>query len=106
MATSIAEYFDGNVKSLANVRHGARFSVGIIAFFIFGTGLSLFVDPFGVIANCIWAPVKHSLGWTLKRRHSVNFFGDYSFVDQETEETVAKELCHVDLRFAFASDSK
>ena len=31
MATSIAEYFDGNVKSLANVRHGARFSVGIIA---------------------------------------------------------------------------
>ena len=30
-ATSIAEYFDGNVKSLANSRHGARFSVGIIA---------------------------------------------------------------------------
>ena len=29
--TSISEYFDGNVKSLANVRHGARFSVGIIA---------------------------------------------------------------------------
>ena len=31
MASSIAEYFDGNVKSLANVRHGAKFSVGIIA---------------------------------------------------------------------------
>lgn len=30
-ATSIAEYFEGNVKSLANSRHGARFSVGIIA---------------------------------------------------------------------------
>ena len=30
MASSIAEYFDGNVKSLANVRHGAKFSVGII----------------------------------------------------------------------------
>jgi hypothetical protein len=30
-ATSIAEYFEGNVKSLANSRHGTRFSVGIIA---------------------------------------------------------------------------
>lgn len=30
-ASSIAEYFDGNVKSLANSRHGAKFSVGIIS---------------------------------------------------------------------------
>ena len=92
--SSLAEYFDGGVKSLKNERHGREFSVGIISpgEYHFGTGAAermhvtcgeLQVKQDGV--DAVWTTYAQGTSWevapksgmTVRATHAAAYYCEY-----------------------------